>query len=101
MTTTTKATKATRNLRVRDEAGEEAGEVWSIRYRLHPLDVGFDLRAHNMLVVLGPEEPLRVSYADRDGGGHRVVEGPRAAVLRHLRQHGYRVRSARPGEVRP
>ena len=67
-----------------------ATDVTSIRYRLHPLDVGFDLRRKEMPVVID-DDPLRVSYADRHGD-RRVMSGPRAAIVARLEELGYRVR---------
>lgn len=73
-----------------DRDFDSVENVYSIRYRLHPLDVGFDLRAHKMAVAIAhADDPLRVSYPARDGG-RRVMEGPRAAVLRRLRARGFR-----------
>lgn len=74
---------------VSDVPFEEAADVGSIVYRLHPIDVGFSLRAEQIPVQIGPEDPLRVSYAD-DRGDRRVISGPRALVLRRLRAVGYR-----------
>ena len=68
---------------------EDAHDVRSIRYRLAPIDVGFDLRVQDMLVLVDPEDdPLRVSYEDNDGERY-VIEGPQAEVLEYLREAGY------------
>jgi hypothetical protein len=77
---------------VSDVPFELALEVTSIRYRLHPLDVGFDLRESSARIVIGREPRLRVSYPARDGS-RRVLEGPREAVLRRLRRLGFRFRT--------
>ena len=67
-----------------------ADDVGSIRYRLHPLDVGFDLRDEGMVVaVAAGDDPLRVSYPGAQGE-RRVIEGPAQAVLRRLRARGFR-----------
>jgi hypothetical protein len=69
---------------------DEAANVGGIRYRLAPIDVGFDLRVEKMHVAIArSDDPLRVSYGSRKGE-RRVVSGPQDAVLRHLRRHGYR-----------
>ena len=69
---------------------EEATDDTSIRYRLAPLDVGFDLRVQEMKVQVNrSDDPIRVSYATRNGE-RRVIYGAQDAVLRRLRRHGYR-----------
>lgn len=69
---------------------DEAANVGEIRYRLAPIDVGFDLRAEKMHVAIArSDDPLRASYGSRKGE-RRVVSGSQDAVLRHLRRHGYR-----------
>lgn len=76
---------------IRDIAFDDADDVGSIQYRLHPLDVGFDLRPENLAVQLEKgASPLRVSYATRSGE-RRVVEGPAKDVAACLRRAGYRV----------
>ena len=66
----------------------DARDVTSIRYRLAPIDVGFDLREGVRLEV-ARAETMRASYATR-AGDVRVIEGPQSEVLRRLRGHGYR-----------
>jgi len=67
---------------------DDAPEVTSIRYRLHPLDVGFDLRSAGVAVEIGEELTLRVSYPSAKGERY-VVEGPREEVLTRLRKLGF------------
>lgn len=81
--------EATQDQLVSDVPFDEATDVSSIVYRLHPLDVGFSLRAEKIPVQIGSDDPLRVSYADSHGE-RRVISGPRALVLRRLRAIGYR-----------
>lgn len=91
-----------------DVAFDAAKDVGSIRYRLAPIDVGFDLRTHDMPIQIAAEEdPLRVSYAD-ESGERRVMEGPRALVLEALERLGFRfsvatteVHGARPSAIHP
>lgn len=71
-----------------DQPFAQARDVASIRYRLHPLDVGFDLRRRRVAVALSAEPELRVSYPARDGS-RRVLSGPRAHVLQALRGLGF------------
>lgn len=78
---------------IHDIPFDAASDVTSIRYRLHPLDVGFDLRGEGITTKIGPEPVLRASYADR-AGERRVIEGPREAVIEHLRRVGYRISEA-------
>lgn len=82
---------------ITDTPFDDAKNVFSIGLRLHPLDVGFDLRAERMPVEIPPDGSgtLRASYATRDGE-RRVVDGPREDVIRHLRAHGYDVRRLIP-----
>ena len=73
-----------------DVAFDDASDTNEIRYRLHPLDVGFDLRAQDIPAVIdASDEPIRVSYAARNGE-RRVIEGPQVDVLQRLRAQGYR-----------
>lgn len=65
-------------------------DVGSIRYRLHPIDVGFDLREHDMPCVIGAERRLRVSYPEHDGR-QWVVEGPRESVIAYLTSLGFTI----------
>jgi len=59
-------------------------------YKLHPLDVGFDIRMHDMAASIdAADDPIRVSYASADGR-RGVIEGPQAEVLEFLRALGYR-----------
>lgn len=75
---------------VTDEAFDAAGDVGSIRYRLHPLDVGFDLRTQDMPVAIdAADDPIRVSYPAADHE-RRVMAGPQSAVLARLRKLGFR-----------
>ena len=68
---------------------DAAPDVRSIRYRLAPIDVGFDLRVQNMPVTVDPQDdPLRVSYEDNDGERY-VIEGSQAEVLEYLKGLGY------------
>lgn len=76
---------------VRDVPFEEASDVTAIPCRLHPLDVGFDLRAEGVAIALPAGEVLRVSYAD-EGGERRVMSGPREAIRRRLQRLGYRLK---------
>lgn len=74
---------------VTDVEFESAHNVDEITYRLHPIDVGFDLRTAGMLVEIeAGDDLLRVSYPDRDGD-RRVMEGPQPEVLRRLRALGF------------
>ena len=76
--------------KVTDEAFDAAGDVGSIRYRLHPLDVGFDLRAQGMPIAIdAADDPIRVSYPDADRE-RRVMSGPQVDVLARLRKLGFR-----------
>jgi len=68
---------------------DDASDVHSIQYRLHPIDVGFDLREEGMVVRFSDEPTLRVSYPD-DEQERRVMSGPAAAVLQRLRALGFR-----------
>jgi hypothetical protein len=73
----------------------EAVGVAQIGMRLAPIDVGFDLRAEGMAITTGASAAtMRVSYATRRGE-RRVVSGPRADVLMHLRRQGYRFQEVR------
>lgn len=77
---------------VTDIPFDQAVAVTQIRYRLHTIDVGFNLRAEKIKVQINPtDDPIRVSYQGRDGE-RRVMEGPLSAVLRRLRARGYRFR---------
>lgn len=76
---------------IHDTAFDEAGNVGDIQYRLHPLDVGFDLRGEKMPIRVALDEPtLRVSYADR-AGDRRVMYGSTGEVVAKLRKLGYKV----------
>ncbi len=75
---------------------ESGRDVESIKYRLAPLDVGFDLRVQGVAVEIDPaDDPIRVSYSTAQGiaGERRIAEGPRVEVLKRLRQAGYKFRS--------
>lgn len=80
------------HMTIRDVSFCDATDVYGITIRLHPLDVGWDIRCHGCAVSLPPTGVVRVSYASRDGE-RRVVEGPSDDVAAHLRYHGYDVRS--------
>lgn len=72
---------------------EKARDVGNITLRLHPLDVGYDLRAEGMSIAQpagAPDGTLRASYAARDGE-RRVVEGPYRQVIAWLRGAGYAI----------
>lgn len=56
---------------------------------LLPLDVGFDLKAHDMAVTL-PAEVGEVVHLDQDGK-EAVASGSRAEIVHQLRQAGYNV----------
>lgn len=89
-----------RNPEVTDVAFEDAGSVHDIQYRLHPIDVGFDLRTLQMVVAIDAgADPLRVSYPDHDGNS-RVMEGPQQEVLRRLRKLGFRFEVQRGSTTR-
>jgi hypothetical protein len=75
---------------INDVAFDDADDVCSIRYRLHPIDVGFDLREIGHVVDLGEDDPLRVSYPNEEGH-RRVLWSPRAAVAERLRALGFKV----------
>lgn len=76
-----------------DVAFDASARVGEIRYRLHPLDVGFDLRGERIATEVDVSAPtIRVSYARRRDGERRVIEGPTATVLALLRREGYRFR---------
>jgi len=66
----------------------EAIDTHDIGLRLHPIDVGFDVRAQHMLVSAPAGERLRASYPN-ELGERWVVAGPRAAVLERLRALGF------------
>jgi hypothetical protein len=81
---------------ISDISFEDAFDVRSIRYRLHPLDVGFDVRAERVAVEVAQSDAdglLRVTYAARNGD-RRVMHGPRAEVIARLRKLGYRIDDA-------
>lgn len=64
-------------------------DVSSIRVRLAPIDVGFDLRAQHMAVSL-PADTMVASYADHVGNRF-VVEGTWDEIARVLRKAGYTI----------
>lgn len=73
-----------------DVSFDEAEDVTSIAYRLHPIDVGFDLRADDTAIAITrADDPIRVSYPARDGS-RRVMTGPQRPVLARLRRLGFR-----------
>lgn len=77
---------------MRDIPFAAAADIGSIQNRIHPLDVGFDLRVQGLAaeIVCEAGAELRVSYADRLGD-RRVVAGDRREVIAHLRSVGYAV----------
>lgn len=75
---------------VTDTPFESTPDVGSIQYRLHPIDVGFDLREDDLTVNFAYEPTLRVSYPDKQGG-RRVMHGPINDVLERLEQLGFSV----------
>ena len=73
---------------------DNAENPWDIKYRLAPIDVGFDLRVADMAISVDPaDDPIRVSY--EEAGERYVVEGAQAEVLEHLGQVGYRFEIAK------
>jgi len=80
-----------------DISFDDAVDLHEIPYRLHPIDVGFDLRRQSWAVQIDRAEEVRVSYADRSGA-RRVVAGPCAEVVAWLRATGYKVVISSPGE---
>lgn len=56
---------------------------------LLPIDVGFDLRLHDMLVEL-PREARTVAYVDGDGD-ERIAQGDTKTLAAILRSAGYNV----------
>lgn len=77
-------------MKITDIAFDDAVNVIGIKYRLHPIDVGFDLRAEDTPVAVSPtDDPMRVSYPAADGS-RRVMEGPQPAVVARLRKLGFR-----------
>ena len=59
------------------------------RTSLLSLDVGFDLRLHDMPVNL-PEGVDEVAYLD-EAGKEAIAAGSREEIARQLRQAGYKV----------
>ena len=59
------------------------------RTSLLPLDVGFDLRLHDMPVNL-PEGVDEVAYLD-EAGKETIAAGSRGEIARRLMQAGYKV----------
>lgn len=74
---------------------DDAPNVSAIRYRLHPLDVGFDLRTERIAVAIDCTGDVRVSYADQSGE-RRVMSGPVIEVVEALRAIGYDVLTSAP-----
>lgn len=66
----------------------DAKDVNSIGVRLHPIDVGFDLRKSNVTVQLPDESEIRVSYPDKHGE-RRVMHGSRQFVKGRLEELGF------------
>jgi hypothetical protein len=66
-----------------------SGPVSAIALRLHPLDVGYDLRGEGTPVALPPGVTV-ASYARRNGRRY-VVTGTPDAVAAELRAAGYKL----------
>lgn len=69
---------------------EDATNTVGIGLRLHPLDVGFDLRAEGVEAAVPEGAELRASYARRNGDRY-VMSGLREAVIKALRRQGYKL----------
>lgn len=70
---------------------DEADSVYEIQFRLHPIDVGLNLKSTGMVIDTSEApDPLRASCADRRGV-RVVLEGPREEVLKKLKSYGYRL----------
>lgn len=82
-------------LTISDVPFEDAQDVGSITLRLHPLDVGWSLKAELVPVSIHMAEHLRASYEDARGD-RRVIAGPFADVVRRLRALGYVIRIEEP-----
>jgi hypothetical protein len=80
--------------RVSNIAFEDFPDPLSIQYRLHPSDVGFDLREQNMTVVVADADEISASYPAEDDT-RRVITGPIRPVLRILRGLGFKFRVER------
>lgn len=68
------------------DLAEDAAEI---ELRLHPIDVGWDLRVQGVPVLV-PPGTTRAAYADKRGA-RMVVSGTRDDVVRVLRDAGYAV----------
>ena len=66
------------------------------RTSLLPLDVGFDLRLHDMPVNL-PEGVGEVAYLDEDGNA-AIAAGSREELARRLMQAGYKLAGSADGQ---
>lgn len=75
---------------VTDVSFDDASDVGSIQYRLHPIDVGWDLRETGHVIQIDDAPMLRVSYPDA-AGERRVMSGTRAEVVARLRALGFEV----------
>lgn len=59
--------------------------------RLTPLDIGFDVRLHDMAIAL----PDTFTSVGLDiGGDTYLIEGPRDAMITEIRAAGYRIAPA-------
>lgn len=73
---------------VEDILFDAATDVGSLRYRLHPIDVGWSIKAEDVTVKIHQTDQLRVSY-EASNGDRRVISGPLLAVVSRLRKAGY------------
>jgi hypothetical protein len=60
----------------------------SIGWRLHPIDVGFDLRSRRVPIIMPATDHAIVSYAS-SGGDLRVMSGPTHVLEQRLAGAGY------------
>lgn len=67
------------------------GETCVGEVRLAPIDAGFDVRLHKMMVII-PEDAASAGY-EQDGDTW-LVEGTREEIVRVLTGAGYTVRGA-------
>jgi hypothetical protein len=71
-------------------AFESDPDPQSIVLRLHPLDVGFDLRGRMAVELLDTAPEVRVSFAAKNGD-RLVAKGPISMVAAVLTAAGYQV----------
>lgn len=76
--------------RVYDVPFDQAVDVGSIQYRLHPIDIGYDCREIGQIIAVARADRMRASYPR--GAERWVIDGPQPAVLRSLRGRGFRFR---------